>query len=207
MPLFKTANFPVPDQASGQWALWQIAETEAELLAQINPAYFAMEELATIQVAQRRQEWLACRLALQSLLPALPVGRLKKNEAGRPYLSAGGWHVSLSHAYPFAAAVVHPLLPVGIDVEKPREQLHRIKHKFLSPAEQVWAGEDVEQLCLLWAAKEALYKLNGQPGLHFARDMHIGPEDESGQLQALLKGNSYALHYSWHNGLLLCVVV
>ncbi len=217
MPLFQTANFPAPEvtvggtaagsTAAGSWALWQIEESEPQLLRQLDSTRFPLDELEGIRLPQRRLEWLACRLALQNLLGDLPGARLHKNEWGRPYLSSCAWHISLSHSFPYAAAAVHRLHPVGIDVEKPRAKLLRIRHKFLSEQEQAWVGEDLQQLCLWWAAKEALYKLNGQPGLLFAQDMYIGPTGESSILRASLHGKFYALHYQWYNDLLLCVVV
>lgn len=223
MPLFQTANFPaagpVPSATAGSWALWRIDEPEEDLLQQLDRAIFATDELQQIRVAQRRQEWLGCRLALQGLLSAYPVApglnsglvsssgiRLQKNEQGRPYLLGCQLHISLSHAYPFAAAALHPLLPVGLDVEQPRSQLLRIRHKFLSEGEQALVGDNLEKLCLWWAAKEALYKLHGQPGLIFARDMQLAPSAHAQRLQGWLKGHSYEIHYHWHGNLLLCVV-
>lgn len=230
MPLIQTANFPEGgscnggrsgasssirsgagintngrDSAEGSWVLWEIEESEEELLNLLDTSLFPQEELHRIKVAQRRLEWLACRIALQSMPGYLQRGQLKKNEYGRPYLHDCGWHVSLSHAYPFAAAAVHPTRPVGIDLEQPRAQLLRIKHKFLSQEEQEWVGDDLRQLCLCWTAKEALYKLHGQPGLIFAKDMHVISANESDPLQALLKGDLYNLYFQWHNDLLLCI--
>lgn len=231
MPLIQTANFPESSARSGassgtrngahdsddcdvgsgatstegSWALWQIEESEEALLNLLDPSLFSLEELYGIKVAQRRLEWLACRIALQSLLSRFQGGRLQKNEHGRPYLHDCGWHVSLSHAYPFAAAAAHPTRPVGIDLEQPRAQLLRIKNKFLSQEEQAWVGNDLRQLCLCWTAKEALYKLHGQPGLIFAKDMHVISANAADPLQALLKGDLYNLYFQWHNDLLLCI--
>ncbi|EMR02108.1 4'-phosphopantetheinyl transferase family protein [Cesiribacter andamanensis] len=222
MPLFQTANFPATQEtangAAGSWALWRLDEPEEELLARLDTTIFDTAELQQIRVEQRRKEWLGCRLALQTLLAAYPVAtdlstrqagsslRMHKNELGRPYLLGRELHISLSHAYPYAGAALHPRLSVGLDVEQVREQLLRIRHKFLSAHEQALLGDNLEQLCLWWAAKEALYKLNGQPGLIFARDMLVAPSDRPGQLQGWLKGQPYALHYQWHGPLLLCVV-
>ena len=206
MSLFQIANFPAHADDDGRWALWRIDETEPELLAQLNAGCFPMEELQLIRTPQRRLEWLSCRLALQALLADQPPFRLLKNSLGRPYLTEDRGYISLSHAYPFAAAAIHPSRPVGLDVEQPRPQLLRIKHKFLSEREQALAGEDLQQLCLFWAAKEALYKLNGQPGLHFARDMQLIPAAEQ-RHTIWLNDKSYQLHDYWHGSLLLCVVV
>ena len=215
MPLFQLANIPEGGVVSGanatastggSWALWQIEESEEELLSRLNPARFPQEELQQIKLAQRRLEWLACRMALQALLPDLQEGTVRKNENGRPYLHGSEWHISLSHAYPYAAAAVHPTRPVGLDIEQPRPQLLRIKQKFLSRQEQEWVGDDLRQLCMCWAAKEALYKLHGQPGLIFAQDMQLNSvRPEADQLQALLKGSLYHLYFQWHHNLLLCV--
>lgn len=223
MPLFQSGNFPTENSggstASGRWALWRLDEPEEALQQLLDTSLFATAELAQIRVAQRRKEWLGCRLALQGLLSAYPVApglnpglssngiRLLKNELGRPYMAGCGLQISLSHAYPFAAAALHPQLPVGLDVEQPREQLLRIRHKFLSGQELEQVGDNLDELCLWWAAKEALYKMNGQPGLIFARDMQLAPSStHSNQLLGWLKGRPYEIHYQWHGKLLLCVV-
>jgi 4'-phosphopantetheinyl transferase len=202
MPLFQTGNLT----DGGSWALWQLEEPEQQLQQQLNPNCFPLQELQNIRVEQRRLEWLGCRLALQTLLPDVGASCLQKTSFGRPFLQPEGLHISLSHAYPFAAAAVHPARPVGLDIEKPRPQLLRIKHKFLSLQEQALVGDNLEQLCLWWAVKEALYKLNGQPGLIFARDMEVAPQAGTNRLQALLYGRPYELHYQWFKDLLLCVV-
>lgn len=217
MPLFQSAKFPSPDAGGngangchyGSWALWRISEPEEELLAMLDGTYFPQEELLQIRVPQRRLEWLACRLALQQLLPQGSEVRLCKNQWGRPYLQPGMGHISLSHSYPFAAAALHPSHAVGIDLEQAREQLVRIKHKFLSPEEQALAGDDPEKLCLYWTAKEALYKLKGKPGVIFARDIMVGPDAKAGAgiLNATLEGEPYALHHQWHDKLLMCVAI
>lgn len=216
MPLFQSGNFPVVSagsgEAGGRWALWRLDEPEEHLLQLLNHALFPVAELQQIRVTQRRQEWLGCRLALQALLAEAPQPELEasiclhKNEQGRPFLNGCGLEISLSHAYPFAGAALHPQRPVGLDVEQPRQQLLRIKHKFLSEQEQEQVGDDLQQLCLWWAAKEALYKMWGQPGLIFARDMQLASAPKANTLLGWLMGHPYELHYQWHGNLLLCVV-
>lgn len=215
MPLYESGKIPESYTVSraaapawgASWALWKISESEEELLSKLDSVCFSREELAQIRVPQRKLEWLACRLALQSLLTEMEGVQLQKNERGRPYLQPSSGHVSLSHAYPFAAAVVHPRRAVGLDLEQPRQQLLRIKQKFLSPQEQAWVGENVEKLCLCWTAKEALYKMNGEPGLVFSRDILLEPAAVGGGVDAWLKGEPYALHYTKHDQVLMCVAI
>ena len=65
--------------------------------------------------------------------------------------------------------------PVGIDVERITQRLHRVADKFLTREE---TGSDpavmsTEALCLHWCAKEALYKLYGERLLDFRDHMRV----------------------------------
>ena len=196
MPLILKHKTP----EGAEWAAWQIAEPEEALRQAIAmPNSLVDEGLEAIKVEQRRLEWLACRLALQALGPE-EVGpqRLLKGENGKPFLHELPLQVSLSHAWPYAVAIIHHK-PVGIDIEVPRHQLNRIQHKFVNDTELVSWNKGVTDLCQLWTAKEALYKAHGKAGIIFSSEMMVSPLAE-GATEQMTKGYVQEQEFTlrWH---------
>lgn len=208
MPLLIQENL----NNTASWALWHISEEEEELLRQLRLAKDEEKELAGLKLPQRRLEWLASRLLVKQLAREhqIPDAELVKDQWGKPLLARSSAYISLSHAYPYAAAILHEQQAVGIDIEKPRSQLLRIQHKFLSKDELLCANENPRKLCVYWAAKEALYKLYGKRELIFGEQILIHPFelDLQGNLQGELVVKStrqtYSLQYRYHEDLLIC---
>ena len=59
---------------------------------------------------------------------------------------------------------------------------------FLSEQELENTGEDLEKICIYWCAKEALYKVYGKRGLHFASQLLVEPFilEEKGNLKGMI---------------------
>lgn len=127
--------------------------------------------------------------SLVSLLaPGCTVGHRRN---GAPFLegnNAGNLHISISHSRTQAAVAISPR-PVGIDIEDYREQLQRVKKRFLSADELVVYENDNELLLKAWCAKEAIYKLvqiDGLPfdtGITLLADLNKATAPESIRLQ------------------------
>jgi 4'-phosphopantetheinyl transferase len=207
MPLLKEENI----HSHAHWALWHITEKEEELLNGFPFSSPEQEELDKIKVPERRLEWIASRVLLKKLAAeqGLAQAEIRKDTFGKPYIADCPYHISLSHAFPYAAAIIQKQ-PVGIDIEHSREQLLRIRHKFLHPEELSRAGNDLQKLGIYWSAKEALYKLYGRKGLLFQEQIRIEPFEplQEGSLQGWLLTKSakerYTLHYRHLGGLLVC---
>ena len=168
MPLYKI------EWTSNQcgWAIWHITESEVALAALAQPDVCP----ADIASPPKRLEWLGGRILLKMLVEkaGLYYRGLLKNEFGKPSLEQNSHHISLSHSYPYVAAQID-FEPVGIDVEQPKIKLLRIAHRVFTPLEEVDAGKDLTKNCIYWCAKEALYKLYGERGLSFSRNLSIEP--------------------------------
>lgn len=159
------------------WGLWKISETEEELL-QLSSAYsLDFDELASISHPVKRKEWLAGKLCLIEVLKkaAIPFQGIYRSSTGKPFLNNAEAFISLSHAYPYATAIVSTKDRVGIDIEPVHDKLARIAPRFMSTKEMTEANGDLRKLCSYWTAKEALYKAVGQRGITFATDMEISP--------------------------------
>lgn len=159
------------------WAVWQITETESNLQVLLPSNEIDAKYLSKISHAEKRKEFFAARLALQALLEALkqPYEGLPKDEYDKPYLAHLPYHISISHTYDSAVAILHQTQATGIDIEPCRHKLWRIAHKFLNAHESAIVEDSLEKLTLAWVAKEALYKLYGKKKLSFKENMQILP--------------------------------
>lgn len=89
-----------------------------------------------------------------------------------PRLKDYAGHISVSHCEGAAAVGFHATERIGIDIERPRAQLPRVKHKFLSPAEmEKW--DTLDALLTAWTIKEAAYKAAGVRGLPLVEGINI----------------------------------
>lgn len=171
---------------------WQISETEATLIQQLTLTDEEETDLGGIAHPGQRLEWLACRVALKTLVEA-KGGRyegLWKDEYGKPHLiglngestrgestpgdSTRG-HISLSHTPGWATAVWHQTKPVGLDIEPIRDQFTRVVPRVLSASEIADANGQPDRLAVYWCAKEALYKLYGKRQLTFREHLLVDP--------------------------------
>ncbi len=154
-------------------------ETQAAILQE--KLYFSESdqlEFEAVSHPAKQLEWLASRYAIHTLLEnnELIYKGLRKDSAGKPFLEGNNFHFSLSHTQGYAAAVIHPKKPIGIDIELVSTKLSRVAYKFLSISELKEAGDSLEKLCVYWAAKEALYKLHGKKGeISFLENLSIEP--------------------------------
>jgi phosphopantetheinyl transferase len=134
----------------------------------------------------KRLEFLAGRVLIKELVQVfgLEFHGLVKDSFGKPFLKKHGFQISLSHSYPYVAAVIHHSLSVGIDLEQPKEKLLRIAPRVLHREELLDAGQDIIKHCIYWCAKEALVKIHGKKDLVFSENLLIDPfsKEKEGQL-------------------------
>jgi 4'-phosphopantetheinyl transferase len=180
-----------------QVAIWETTETAAELAEQLTAQPDEWEEWLGISHPQKQLEWLAGRVALQTLLREneLIFSGLLKDEHGKPHLRHSAVGVSITHTNRFIGAVYCANGSVGIDLERTAEKLARIAPKFLSETELAHAQGDWERLNTYWCAKEALYKLHGTHELYsFKTRIAVQPFEPT---DPALTG-SVLLQDTWH---------
>jgi len=157
------------------WCLYEITESIDQLKKKVELSEDGIAELESISHPTKQRERLASRCCVQELVKK--VGKeykgITKDEHDKPHLIGHRYYISISHSYPFAAAILHKKLPVGIDIEKPTEKIGRIAHRFLNDDEFTDCDGDIKKLCIYWSGKEAIYKLNGKNGLNFKKDIRI----------------------------------
>jgi phosphopantetheinyl transferase len=125
-------------------------------------------------IDERRKQWLAYRILIRSLLEPTEVP-VEYDSMGKPYLAGSDRHISVTHSGDLAAVIMSCRGAVGIDLERVRPKIERVKERFLSAEELEAAGSppDAGLLTMAWCAKEALYKLYGQRNLDFRSQMRI----------------------------------
>lgn len=156
------------------WALWKVNETETELVRLLGGKEAVPD---TLTHPQKRLEFLGGRVIIQHLLQHLGYDYqgIDKDEHGKPSPRGHALHLSLSHSFPYVAAIVDALGTVGIDLEQPKDKLLRVAGRVLHADELRDAGSDVVKHCIYWCAKEAMLKIYGKKDLIFAENLLVRP--------------------------------
>ncbi len=187
-------------------ALWHITESEDELLDAVSARMDAEEENYVRSVRNRalRKE----RLSVIALIDALSPGEchLRHLGDGKPLLTGGAAHISITHTTDYAAVLLSPRHEAGVDIEAAGRDFRAVERKAMSEAEISWLPDPEDRLpespadggrdggrglrnlqCgIVWCAKEAVYKTVGRKVYDYASTIEIRPFSpaEAGSLTA-----------------------
>ncbi len=161
MPLYKEWN--IGDHALA--AIWKVEEPESFF-----KEYTGLE--SEIKHEKRRMEFLAGRFLLKHLQEDFPLWNIDKDEHDKPRIDNNQYFFSISHSWPYVAAIIDPRNEAGIDIQTWHHNIERIQGKFLSAGEQQ-LFHNSELITLAWCAKEAAYKWNGRRGVDFIEHLPI----------------------------------
>ena len=155
------------------WGYWKIEEDERSLALEV--PFETIPHALTNPL--KRLEFIAGRVLIKTLLDTweTPFDGLTKDEFGKPFLAGSHMKISLSHSYPYVAAILHRHKNVGIDLEQPKDKMLRIGPRVLSADELSDAGQNIVKHCIYWCAKESLIKIHGKKDLIFSRNLLISP--------------------------------
>jgi len=167
--------------------VWEITETEEELMATTAVPDNELEELSYTKSEARRKEKLAERALLNEIFPEkLYLGH---HDNGKPYLQNTAIEISISHTNRFVAILLSPDENLGIDIESLDRDFSAVEKKALSEDELEDLEDDRKknlQLAIYWCAKEAIYKRMSISGVDFAEQIEVerfNPRDE-GEIEA-----------------------
>jgi phosphopantetheinyl transferase len=91
-----------------------------------------------------------------------PFTELNFNDNNKPILINKIYKsISISHTLNLLAIQLHKEPYAGIDIETERLALIKVQKKFLNDNEIELANNNLKTLCLLWTAKESVYKIHG----------------------------------------------
>jgi len=147
-------------------AIWKIEESED---------FFASATglESAIKSDKRRIERLAGRFLLQYLKADFPLHHIAPDEHDKPRIPRNQYYFSISHSYPYIAAMVSNEAECGMDIQVWRNRMEVLQHKFLSPGEQSFFDNNVQLITLAWCVKEAAYKWLGRRGIDFIEQLPI----------------------------------
>jgi len=183
--------------------VWEITESVEQLLNGVNLSEKELLHYSYLRSDSRRKQWLSYRLVLPHIVNIGELTGIEYDEHGKPFLNNGIRHISISHSGKFSALIASPTSPVGIDIEQLNPKIFKIAHKFLNNNELriVFSTHAMEGLFVIWAAKEALFKLYGNRNLQFKDNITIHPfefEGEgiiTGEITNQEETTIYQLHY------------
>ena len=113
-------------------------------------------------VAEDRHLSLGGGLLLDQLLADWNIhSQIVHNHQGKPlvYLHPHVY-VSLTHAYPYAAAMISHA-PCGLDIERQDRDLEAVARRYYNEQEKQYAGNDQNRLTNIWCRKECYIKTYG----------------------------------------------
>lgn len=168
MPLYKTLAVS-PDICI---YLWKVEEQEAFLADSLVLTENSKKRLGGMKSEMHRRGFLSIRHLLAEA--GYQDHDLFYDPLGKPHLKDGN-HISITHSHTFTGIIVSKRLKAGIDIEKQREKIARIAHKFtdLKFDRSSQDPELVRRLTVLWGAKESIYKILSIPGISFYKHIDI----------------------------------
>jgi 4'-phosphopantetheinyl transferase len=153
--------------------IWKIEESLSKLQEGIILSKNSATRLNSMKSELHQKGFVSIRHLLKEV--GYTDADLIYDEFGKPHLKNGKF-ISITHSYTFTAIIVSDDLHVGIDIEKQREKILKIAHKF-TPFEEykTIANADalISKLTIVWGAKESLYKIFGKKKLLFLHHIYI----------------------------------
>ncbi|MBR5735895.1 MAG: 4'-phosphopantetheinyl transferase superfamily protein [Bacteroidales bacterium] len=153
--------------------VWDITETEEELLALGSIPNEELEELSLIRSESRRKEKLAERALLNTIFEEKVY--LGHHDNGKPYLQNSLQELSITHSKRFVAIITHPSEDLGIDIESLDRDFSAVEAKALSE-DEIDDLDDKKrnlQLAIYWCTKEALFKRMSLMEVDFAEQIEV----------------------------------
>jgi len=153
--------------------IWEITETVTELMQLLPNFESYLSDFERLKTNKRQLEFLAARTAFQQLVGNHEI--ITYTTDGKPICSSNNYQLSITHSSKWVAVIVHPIYEVGIDIETPSARFSSLYNRFLNKNEQQHLVDlnNLLKIQLAWSAKEALYKIIGQPAVDFISQLEI----------------------------------
>ena len=170
MPLYKTLN----PNSQTVVKIWQITESYDELMQPITLKEESLNRVLGMKSELHQRGFLSVRNLLAEF--GYSDTDLFYDENGKPHLKDGKF-ISITHSFTFSGIIVSEN-EVGIDIEKQREKIKIIAHKFVDYEFDYLdkeADDYIKKLTVIWGIKESLYKLFATPGMLFRQHFIVIP--------------------------------
>jgi phosphopantetheinyl transferase len=122
-------------------------------------------ELSLIDNARRKTEYKAIRSLKNRFFNTAHIQYLPN---GKPSLTGSSNHIGISHSKNLAV-FAFSAVPFGCDIEEKNPRLFRVEQRFtgFSETSLLAVYSPLDCLCILWACKEAVFKLTGFVGIRW----------------------------------------
>ena len=194
MPLYKTIH----PNSQTTVKIWKITESFDELFASVKLKRLCLDRVLSMKSELHQCGFLSVRCLLAEY--GYEDADLFYDENGKPHLSDGK-HISITHSFNFSAVIVSDLI-VGIDIEKQRNKISGIAHKFIDYEFEYLsesASDFIKKLTIIWCVKESLYKLFATPGLSFKQHCLVIPmSDDANETMAWIDYEDKKYRYQVH---------
>lgn len=170
MPIYKTIT--LNSQTSVK--IWKITESFDDLLKPLDLKPESLNRVLGMKSELHQRGFLSIRHLLRDF--GYTDQDLFYDENGKPHLKDGK-HISITHSFIFSAVIISDDF-VGIDIEKQRDKITIIAHKFVDYEFDYLSTKDqyyVNDLTKIWCVKESLYKLFATNGLSFKEHCLVIP--------------------------------
>ena len=170
MPLYKTLN----PNSQTIVKIWKISESYDELIAPLDLKPESLERVLGMKSELHQRGFLSVRHLLRA--SGYTDQDLYYDIKGKPHLKDGK-HISITHSFTYSAVIISDD-EVGIDIEKQRDKIAIIAHKFVDDEFNLLdkqAEDYINKLTVIWGIKESLYKLFATPGMLFKKHFLVIP--------------------------------
>ena len=170
MPLYKSIT--VNSQTTVK--IWKIEESFEELFNPKQLKNSSLQRVNGMKSQLHQRGFLSVRQLLETF--GYTDFDLFYDDNGKPHLMDGK-EISITHSFTFSAVIVSSQ-KVGIDVEKQRDKIAKIAHKFVDYEFKYLtkkADNYINKLTVIWGIKESLYKLFATPGMLFKTHFLVIP--------------------------------
>lgn len=168
MPLYKTITVNPHTKV----LIWKIEESFESLAEGISLTDICALRVQDMKSEIHRKAFMSIRKLMA--LEGYSDSDLYYDENGKPHLKDDKY-ISITHSFNFSAIIIGNK-EVGIDVERQRNKILKIAHKF-TPIEEyrTMANEDalVRKLTIVWCAKESLYKSFAEKSVSFLQNIYV----------------------------------
>lgn len=200
MPLYKSIQV----DAATKVLIWKIEESFDTLCENLQLTERCNDRIDHMKSEIHRRGFLSVRQLLKAA--GYDACDLYYDENGKPHLKDEKY-ISISHSFEFAGIIISDK-EVGIDIEKQRDKILKIAHKFtILKAYRTLANEDalIRKLTMVWCAKESLYKIYATPGLSFLQHIDVYDFDmedlhTKAAIQYHLEESTYHITFSEFEG-------
>ncbi len=185
--------------------IWKIEESISKLQEGIFLSENSTTRLNSMKSQLHQRGFLSIRHLLKEV--GYTDADLIYDEFGKPHLKNGKF-ISITHSFTFTAIIVSDKFHVGIDIEKQREKILKIAHKF-TPFEEYKTIANVDalisKLTIVWGAKESLYKIYGKKKLLFLHHIYIedfkfADEKTTGEIRYNGENSAYNISFLEFDG-------